>query len=262
MLVAGTGARLGQQQAESHPKVLLQFDGKSLLQRHIEILRSIGIRELVLGVGYQQEKVVQEIAILGAGKFVRTVYNEDYEEGNIVTLWALREELCGDRSVLIMDGDILYDERLVQRLVASPHENCFLLDRSSELDEEQVKFCIRNGEIVEFRKWLSAEGDFYAESVGMFKASPEVARKLISQAELYIEQARREDSYEEAVRDLILTSQRGTFAYENIAGLPWIEIDFAKDIEHATKVILPQLDIVETGQPRTERSKAVLTIVQ
>jgi choline kinase len=174
----------------------------------------------------------------------------------------LREELLGDRPVLIMDGDILYDERIIQRLITSPHENCFLLDRSSELDGEQVKFCVRNGEIIEFRKWLSAEGDFCAESVGIFKSSPQVAQKLISQTELYIEQARCDDSYEEAIRDVILTSRRGTFAYENIAGLPWIEIDFPRDIERANNDILPQLDIVKSKQPRVTRAKAELTIVR
>jgi len=246
MLVAGAGIRLRQLGTEPPPKVLLRFGGKSLLQRHIEILKRIGIRELVLGVGYQQEKIMQEVANLGAEKFVKTVYNEDYELGNIVTLWVLRDELAGGRPALLMDGDILYDERIVQRLVASRHENCVLLDRSSVLDDEQVKLCIKNGKIIEFRKWLSVEGDFCGESVGMFKLSPHVVETLIAQTRLYIHQARRNDPYEEAIRDVILTSPRGMFAYEDITGLPWIEIDFAKDIERANNEILPRLDAVES----------------
>jgi len=262
MLVAGTGVRLQQRSADSHPKVLLQFGGKSLLQRHIEILQRIGIKELVLGVGYQQEKIHQEIVRLGAQKFVRTVYNEDYEQGNIVTLWTLRDELRSGRPTLLMDGDVLYDERIVQRLIASPHQNCFLLDRSSELDEETIKCCIRNGEIIEFRKWLSADGDFHAESVGMFKLSPQVARKLVSQTGLYIRQARFNDPYEEAIRDIVLTSQRRTFAYEDITGLAWIEIDFARDIERATRDVLPRLTFAASVESRVVRGKTDLRIVQ
>jgi choline kinase len=262
MLAAGTGVRLKQLARDSHPKVLLRIGGKSLLQRHIEILTRIGIKQLVLGVGYQQEKIVREIVELGAERFVRTVYNEDYESGNIVTLWTLRDELCGDGSLLLMDSDILYDERIIQRLIASPHENCLLLDRSSELDEEQVKSCVRNGEIIEFRKWLSAEGDFCAESVGMFKLSPQVARQLLSQTERYIHQARLNDPYEEAIRDLILTSARGTFGYEDIAGLPWIEIDFANDIKCAIRDILPRLNVAVADKPRVTRPRPELNIVQ
>ena len=94
MLAAGTGTRLGSATADHPPKVLLQFGGKSLLQRHIELLRRHGIEELVLGVGYHQEEIEREIAALSAEDFVRTVFNEDYNDGNIVTLWTLRDELC------------------------------------------------------------------------------------------------------------------------------------------------------------------------
>jgi choline kinase len=36
---------------------LLEFDGRSLLARHIETLQLYGIKQLSLGVGYQQAKI-------------------------------------------------------------------------------------------------------------------------------------------------------------------------------------------------------------
>ncbi len=191
MLAAGIGVRLGPAVTEHPPKVLLRFGGESLLQRHIEILRRHGIEELVLGVGYHQEEIEQEIADLCAEDYVRTVFNEDYDEGNIVTLWTLRDELCCGGPVLLMDADVLYDERLVRRLVNSRHENCLLLDRAFTAGDEPVKLCIRDGEIVEFRKWLSAKFDFCGESVGLFKLSARVAEKIIAQTKLYLMQGRR-----------------------------------------------------------------------
>jgi choline kinase len=92
MLAAGIGARLGFTATIQPPKVLLRFGGKSLLQFHIEILKRHGIDELVLGVGYHHQDIERQIAALGAQDYVRTVFNEDYEEGNIVTLWTLRDE--------------------------------------------------------------------------------------------------------------------------------------------------------------------------
>jgi choline kinase len=241
MLAAGIGVRLGPAVTEHPPKVLLRFGGKSLLQRHIEILKRHGVEELVLGVGYHQDEIEQEIADLSAEDFVRTVFNEDYDEGNIVTLWTLRDELCWGGPVLLMDADVLYDERLVRRLVISRHENCLLLDRAFTPGDEPVKLCIRDGEIVEFRKWLSTEFDFCGESVGLFKLSARVAEKVIAQTSLYLMQGRRRDPYEEAIRDVLLTSQRRTFSFEDITGLPWIEIDFAADVERATSEILPRI---------------------
>ncbi len=241
MLAAGIGARLGLTVEEHSPKVLLRFGGKSLLQLHIEILKRNGVEELVLGVGYRHQDIYQQIAQLGAQDFVRTVLNEDYEEGNVVTLWSLRDELCCGEPVLLMDADVLYDEQLIERLVNSHHQNCLLLDRAFDTGDEPVKICVRDGEIVEFRKWLSAEFDFCGESVGFFKLSAEAAKKIIMQTELYLHQGRRYDPYEEVIRDMLLTSPRGTFAFEDITGMPWIEIDFVADIKRANAEILPRI---------------------
>ncbi len=250
MLAAGIGARLGFTATEHPPKVLLRFGGKSLLQFHIEILKRHGIDELVLGVGYHRQDIERQIAALGAQDYVRTVFNEDYEEGNIVTLWALRDELCCGRPVLLMDADVLYDEELVERLVNSRHQNCLLLDRAFDPGDEPVKVCVRDGKIIEFRKWLSTEFDFCGESVGFFKLSAEVAKKIIVQTELYLHQGRCYEPYEETIRDVLLTSPRGTFAFEDITGIPWIEIDFAADIERAKAEVLPRI-LTAVGHRRT-----------
>jgi len=246
MLAAGIGSRLGCSANKHPPKILLRFGGKTLLQYHIETLKRHGVDELVLGVGYQHQDIDRQIAALGAQDYVRTVFNEDYEEGNIVTLWALREELCCGEPILLMDADVLYGEELVERLFNSRHQNCLLLDRAFEPGDEPVKICVRDGEIVEFRKWLSAEFDFCGESVGIFKLSAEVAEKIIVQTELYLRQGRRYEPYEETIRDVLLTSLRGTFAFEDITGTPWIEIDFAADIERANAEILPRILAAES----------------
>jgi choline kinase len=241
MLAAGIGARLGFTATKPLPKILLRFGGKSLLQFHIEILRRHGIDELVLGVGYRHQEIERQITALGAQDYVRTVFNANYEEGNIVTLWALRDELCCDEPVLLMDADVLYDEELLERLVNTRHRNCLLLDRAFEPGDEPVKVCVRDGKIVEFRKWLSAEFDFCGESAGFYKLSAEVAERIIIQTELYLQQGRRHEPYEETIRDVLLTSPRGTFAVEDISGMPWIEIDFAADIARANAEVLPRI---------------------
>ena len=241
MLAAGVGSRLGQTNAETGPKVLLRFDGKTLLERHIDIFQRQGICELVLGVGFHHDKIRQEIEKLGAQRFVRTVLNEDYEQGNIVTLSTLRDEICCGETVLLMDADVLYDESLLERLIKSQHPNCLLIDRAFVPGDEPVKICVRDGEIIEFRKWLSTEFDYCGESVGFFKFSPEIAEQIMLQTDLSLHQGRHNEAYEETIRDVLLTSPRGKFAFEDITGIPWIEIDFAVDVERANIEILPQI---------------------
>ncbi len=242
MLAAGVGSRLEATPEEQMPKVLLRFGGKSLLQRHVEIFQRHGIKEMVLAVGFRHEAIEHEIAAIGAQDFVRTVLNRDYTEGNIVTLWTVREDLCTDEPVLLMDADVLYDEEIIARLINSPHENCLLIDRDFDPGDEPVKICIRDDQIIEFRKWLTTDFDYCGESVGFFKLSPPIAKQLIDQTGLYIAQQNREVPYEEAIRDLLLTAPRGTFACEDATGLPWIEIDFQEDVQRAETEILPRIE--------------------
>jgi len=237
MLAAGIGIRLGQTTAETVPKILLQFGGKTLLERHIDIFRRKGISELVLGVGFHHEEIQHEIETLGAQSFARTVLNKDFGLGNIVTLSTLRDEICCGQPVLLMDADDLYNESLLERLVNSRNPNCLLIDRAFVPGDEPVKICVRDGEIVEFRKWRSADFDFYDESVGFFKFSAEI----MFQTDLSLRQGRRNEPYGKTIRDVLLTSPRGTLAFEDITGIPWIEIDFAVDVERANTEILPRI---------------------
>jgi choline kinase len=241
MLAAGIGTRLGLTTAETVPKILLRFGGKTLLERHIEIFRRKGITELVLGVGFHHVDIQREIETLGAQSFARTVLNKDYDQGNIVTLSTLRNEICCGEPVLLMDADVLYDESLVERLINSRHPNCLLVDRAFVPGDEPVKICVRDGEIIEFRKWLSTDFDFCGESVGFFKFSAEIAEQIMLQTDLSLRQGRQNEPYEETIRDVLLTSPRGTFAFEDITGIPWIEIDFAVDVERANTEILPRI---------------------
>ena len=57
-----------------------------------------------------------------------------------------------------------------------------------------------------------------------------------------IPEGRYEEPYEEAIRDLLLETP-DAFGYEDITGLPWIEIDFPEDIQRAQNEILPQLRV-------------------
>ena len=238
ILAAGRGIRLN---GDYPPKILLEFDGKSLLARHIETLQLYGIKQLSLGVGYQRAKIDQEIMSLGAGEFVKPVYNEDFLQSNCVTLWKMRDQLCCGEPVLLMDGDVLYDDRILGRLLNSGHENCLLLDRDFTPGEEPVKVAVRNGVIVDFGKKIGTGFDFCGESVGFFWLSACMVEAIIARIQSYLEQGHRDIPYEDAIRDVMGAPSDNGFSFEDITGLPWIEIDFADDIEQARNVILPRI---------------------
>ncbi len=240
ILAAGVGNRLGAPW-NAAPKALLRVGEATLLRRHLRILEDAGVEEIVIGVGYRPDLIAAELDAIGAGSKVRTVVNPRYREGSVVTLWTLREELAGGRPILLMDADVLYDARLIRRLCESEHPNCLLFDADVEEGEEPVKICLREGEIVDFGKTVIPDHDRHGESVGFFRFSPEAASLLAGIVAGYVESGRSGEMYEEAIRDLLRTMAPGAFGFEDVTGLPWIEIDFPEDVARAETEVLPRL---------------------
>ena len=72
MLAAGIGRRLYGDGGDQPPKALLSFGGKTLLRRHIEVLRPAGVEELTMVVGYRKEDVLAEAELVAGADFVKT----------------------------------------------------------------------------------------------------------------------------------------------------------------------------------------------
>lgn len=241
LLAAGVGRRLSEVQSE--PKSLLRFAGRSLLERHLEALRVLGVNEVLLCTGYEAGLLERELAATGFETTVRRVHNPRYSLGSVVSLWCAREAF-GEGPTLLMDADVLYHPDVLGRLVSTRVENCFLLDRDFLPGEEPVKLCVREGRLVEFRKRLAPglRCDFQGESVGFFRFGAEAGRRLAARAAQYVDDGRLEEPYEEVIRDLLLETPE-QFGFEDVTGLPWLEIDFPEDIERAHREVLPRIEV-------------------
>ncbi|MEQ8231544.1 MAG: phosphocholine cytidylyltransferase family protein [Gammaproteobacteria bacterium] len=239
ILAAGIGSRLGP--AHPGPKCLLEFGGRSLLARHFDELARLGIDDVTLVLGHA-EGAIRDAARAAAAHTPLVHLNPDYREGSMLSLWYARHALLSGSDVLLMDADVLYDPRILTRLVESPHANCFLLDRDFTPGDEPVKICLDDGRIVEFRKRV-APGLRYnslGESVGFFKFDADTATRLAGIVSRYVAGGGRAEPHEEALRDLALASD--AIGVEDVTGLAWIEIDFPADVIRATQEILPAID--------------------
>ena len=238
ILAAGYGRRLGEMHNE--PKVLLKFDGRSLLERRLEALSAAGVRTVSITVGYAADRVRAEVDRIGVPIDVRYVYNPRFREGSLLSLLVQREVLEGGGPVLVMDGDVLHDKRMIERLFSGAGEAVLLVDPELEPGDEPVKVCFRGDTIVDFRKRPEFPHDRHGESVGFFYFSPRVARLLAERCAVLAEGEGGGLEYEEAIRELILADP-ALFGAEDVGDLPWTEIDFAEDVVRARDEILPQL---------------------
>jgi choline kinase len=239
LLAAGVGRRLGQ--GDPRPKVLLEFGGRTLLERHCDALTQAGVGELSIVVGFEAEQIRAAVAALASPLSIRLIENPRFTEGSVVSLAAAGPLLRAGGPVLLMDGDVLYPPVMLRRLLASPAENALLVDRELEPGDEPVKLCFDAGRrIVDFRKTPEHPGAWHGESVGFFRFSPATAAALAGRCDAYVASAPRTE-YEEAIRDLML-AEPARFDAEDVTDLAWTEIDFVEDVVKAREVVLPQLE--------------------
>ncbi|GAB7521998.1 phosphocholine cytidylyltransferase family protein [Paraburkholderia sp. 2C] len=242
ILAAGLGLRLQQQPGEQYPKCLLRFDGMTLLERHLQMLDAAGVHEVVLALGFQPESVEAELKRIGWHRPVEIMLNPRYDLGSVLTVHTVADALTRGGDVLLMDADVLYDERILAPLVAGQHANRLLIDRDFETGDEPVKLCLKDGVPVELRKQVAANltYDTIGESIGFFRLREETARRFAEIVAGYIDSGRANLPHEEAVRDLLLERSH-VFETADVTGAPWIEIDFPNDVERAAAEILPVL---------------------
>ena len=249
ILAAGRGLRLQQPEHRQLPKSLLRFDGKSLLERHLILLRSAGVEEIVLALGFRRELIEDELERLRWRPRPEIVVNERFELGSVLTVHTAAQAMTRGGEVLLMDADVLYDARILSALITGQRPvNRLLIDRDFETGDEPVKLCVRDGSPIELRKQLAPDlrYDTIGESVGFFRFDEAGARRLSAIVAGYAERELGHMPHEEAVRDLIRERSQ-TFEVSDVTGAPWIEIDYADDVARAEREILPLLQSLPGG---------------
>jgi choline kinase len=248
LLAAGRGMRLQQAADQQHPKCLLRFDGLTLLERHLRLLRNAGVDDVVLALGWRHELIEAELDRLGWKPRPEIVLNDRYELGSVLTVHTVTDAMTRGGDVLLMDADVLYHHRIMEALVAGEKPvNRVLIDRDFEPGDEPVKLCVRAGVPIELRKKLEPDlkYDTIGESVGFFRFDEAGARRLAAIVADYVATDRANQPHEEAVRDLLREgSQKVEVA--DVSGAPWIEIDFPNDVSRAAREVLPELEPLMT----------------
>jgi choline kinase len=235
---AGRGTRL---QLET-PKILLEFGGRTLLEWHALRLREAGVREVVLVTGHRREEVVALLPEICAryDVAVREIVNPRFHEGSLLSLKVSLPEIeDSSEPLLLMDADVFYPTGMLDRLIGSPHGTALLLDRDfSTGDDDPMLVPVKNGRPIDFRKQWSGDADFVGESIGFFKIAPADFPLLVKETQARNRGSNCADSYDDVLRTLVLA---GRFGYEDVTGLPWIEIDFSADIIHARDQLVPAI---------------------
>jgi choline kinase len=220
LLAAGVGRRLG----EDHPKALLTVGGRTLLERHVENLRALGIPLRVV-TGFESRQLV---ANLPPG--TECVHNEAFRRGSLLSMARGLEGL--DEDVLLMDADVLYDPSILADVAEL--ERGFAIDPRTDPGDEEMMIGVREGRVRAIRRGRLPGFDLVGEGVGFFKidaASLPALREAIAASD-------PDSDYEKALDRFV--GEHGA-DHVLVGGRPWTEIDFPADLQRAERDILPRL---------------------
>ena len=231
ILSAGQGSRLGHM-VDDRPKCLIDFTGRTLLDRQLDTLEANGVREAVVVTGFHDELVQGAIAARNGGPAVRTIFNPFYKVAdNTGSLYMAREELSGD--CLVWNGDTLVSNALMSRVVGNERLGISVtIDRKESYDEDDMKVVEEKGRLKAIGKRLK-EG-VNAESIGLLAFRSGGAEQFRDA----IERAMRTPEgttiwYLRVINHIAQTDDVWTL---DIAGEEWGEVDFPPDVERAREL--------------------------
>ncbi len=240
ILAAGIGQRLFGDNPDSRPKCLMEFDGKTLLQRHIENLQALGVKDLTMVLGHKMGLIREEAEKYSPEGFFDHIYNARYQNGALVSLWEARDILRSGERVLFMDADVLYHPSLLEQLATFENDTCLLYDRDLEEGDEPVNLCISGDIVAEFGKAIDGDFDIRGEWPGFMTMSADFAGHVADALDYFMDLGEIDLPYEPAFRKAML-AQPEQIGHLDITGVPWIEIDFPEDRIKAEAEILPRL---------------------
>jgi len=237
ILSAGQGSRLGHL-VDERPKCLIDFNGRSLLDRQLDALEANGVHEAVVVTGFHDDRVEEALAKRNGRPSVRTIFNPFYKVAdNTGSLYMAREELSGD--CLVWNGDTLVSNTLMQRVVANDRSGiCVTIDRKDGYDDDDMKVVENGGRLKAIGKRLDL-GTVNAESIGLLAFRSGGAER-----------------FREAIEGAMRTSEGTTIWYLrvinhmaqgsdvwtlDIKGEEWGEVDFPPDVE-AARVLTARWD--------------------
>jgi choline kinase len=232
ILVAGVGSRL-RPLTDDRPKALMDLGGETILARALRLLRSAGVQDIVLATGYREDQIRRALVELGID--AKIVANPEYETTqNSVSLALCRQALSG-KSFFKLDGDVVFQPAVLERLQSSDAELAVAVDSKRALDAEAMKVSAENGKITRFGKDI-ALAQAAAETIGIERLTGSAGERVFTAMAAGISAGTRDRYYEHFYSELVEQGALRGLAVE-VGDLAWSEVDTFEDLERARRCV-------------------------
>ena len=236
ILAAGMGRRLGEL-TDDNTKCMLEVNGTRLIHRTLDNLAEVGIKRVVLVVGYKAENVKRLIGDRYKDIDIVYVENKIYDKtNNIYSLFLAREYLLEEDS-LLLESDLIFESSVLRKIVENTYPNIALVDKYESWMDGTVVTLDEENKIEEFLtkdKFRYSDINRYYKTVNIYKFSKDFsATHYVPFLEAYCHALGNNEYYEQVLKVITLLDESPLRALP-LNGEKWYEIDDIQDLDIAS----------------------------
>lgn len=228
ILAAGRGRRISHLTG-GMPKSFLQVNGKRLIERQVEIIKSLGIDDIVITIGFKKEIFLE---FFHDDPSIRFIVNPEYERTNtLASFWYGMDFLKED--FLFIHADTIFERGVLERLMSAEGDIIMPIDEHECLTEE-MKVIIEDGYIVQISKEIMPD-EANGESIGIALVRKGSIPIIKAYADEFVKNDACSSSFESVIHKII-DNQDYKITPLFITDLKWEEIDFVDDYKRAKRL--------------------------
>ena len=233
ILAAGEGIRLRPHTLD-RPKCLVEINGRSLLDRQLEVLHSENVNPIILVGGYHAEMLCRDD--------IKLIINPFFNETNMVwTLFCAEADFEG--GMILSYGDIVYSRQILQSLQKSEADIAVAIDLDWEsywrsrnddpLDDAETLKLSSDGRILEIGQKPKSLEEIEGQYIGLMKFSSKGVKILSS---VYNNAKKNKEVLKKTIKNAYMTDLLQAIIESGfrVDSIPikggWVEVDTVKDL--------------------------------
>ncbi len=236
ILAAGIASRL-RPLTNNVPKCLLKIGDQLILERTLNNLLKNGIDEVVIVTGFLQEQIKEFVKKTFLNLKVEYLFNDKFETtNNIYSLWLAKNSILNN-DIILLDSDIIFDSRIINKLISSEYKNCLAIRSDHILGEEEIKVTVdEKNFITEISKVVNPK-EAVGESIGIELFDSAFNERLFEILDDKILNRKEVNHFYEAAFEEAI-QKNNKIAVVDVDELRCIEIDTAEDIQSAEEEVI------------------------
>lgn len=240
ILAAGMGTRLKPLTLETH-KCMTVVNGTPILINALEHLLNVGIKEVVIVVGYLANQIQDQVGCTYRELSIKYVVNDRYRETNTSYSLKLGLEESGEYERLyLLEGDVFFEKNLLSLLDCCAEENVTLVEKyQPHLDGTFVELNAKSY-VTEWKHKSVREDGYRLEdkykTINIHKFSKKfVNDTLLNKVKEICEATNGTAPLEYVMRSIVKDDENQIYGLE-CGKFRWYEIDDLEDLRRAEKI--------------------------